>query len=100
MGSARARGHLRAQLRIIDTPGGGQHSVIRRHAKRITVKLADTIHPIAGEHPLLDTDKGEGASGLHHGPHGTAGIAVEAGGEIHRQHGHTQAIDCCDDLCQ
>ena len=99
MGRALARRQPGAKRRIIDTLGGSLPLGRRGDAEGVAVESTDAIHPVGGEHALLDADEGEGTAGAHHGSHGAAGIGIEAGGEIHRQHWHLQAIDCCDDLC-
>ncbi|MNH11255.1 hypothetical protein D3C79_707640 [compost metagenome] len=94
-----ARGQQGLEGGVIDPLGGGDKAGIRRHPEAVAVELADAVHPVGGQHALLDADEAEGASGAHQGAHGATGVGVEPGGQVHRQYGGIQAIDCCDDLC-
>ncbi len=64
----RWRGVRRACRRIIDALGGRLPPGRDADAEGVAVEPTDAIHPVGGEHALLDTDEGEGAAGVHHGP--------------------------------
>ncbi|MNH12466.1 hypothetical protein D3C79_720080 [compost metagenome] len=99
VGRARARGQQRLEAGIVYSQGGRNNALRWRHTEAVAVEPTDPVHPVSGQHALLDADEGEGAGGSYQGAHGATGVGIEPGGQVHRQHGGLQGIDCCDNPC-